>query len=306
VKAISSILFAAALYLQAAPPEADRTAILSMAGTFNVAFSFTEDAALSSGYEIVSKPYTASALEVVVVAEDTPERIILQHILVVEDSKKKTDVVIKHWAQVWSWEDTEMLDYAGHDGIDEWKKASVPKEEVAGKWSQLVTSVDDTPRYEGSGTWKHSHGISTWTGAETRRPLPRREYTKRDDYDYILGTNTHTIGANGWLHFQDNLKVLDRGETPVALAHETGLNQYVRTESPRAVAATAWWEEHQHPWNSIRAFWVNAGEKAEKTFSYTTSHDGNGLSKTLGKLVESDTDSTKIHEALSPYLITDK
>lgn len=306
MKAILPILFAAALNLSAAPPDADRKAILSMAGTFDVTFSFTEDAALAPGYEIGSKPYTENALEVVVVAEDTPERIILQHLLVVEDSKKKTDMVIKHWAQVWKWEDTEMLDYAGSDGIDEWGAASVSKEAAEGKWTQLVTSVDDTPRYEGMGIWRHRLGISTWTGTDTRRPLPRREHTKRDDYDYLLGSNTHTIGANGWLHFQDNLKVIDRGDEPVAIAHETGLNQYVRTESPRAEAAVTWWEDHRGAWDGIREFWLGSGEKAEKSFSYTTSHDGTGLSKVLGKLEDGSPSQTEIAAALSPYLSIDK
>lgn len=306
MKATLPILFAAALNLHAAPPESDRAAILSMAGTFDVTFSFTEDAALAPDYEILSKPYQENALEVVLVAEDTPERIILQHLLIVENTKEKTDMVIKHWAQIWSWEDTEMLDYAGHDGIDEWKKVSVPNSEATGNWTQLVTNVDDAPRYEGSGAWRHSHGISTWTGTDTRRPLPRREYTKRDDYDYILGSNTHTVSANGWLHFQDNLKVLDRGETPVALAHESGLNQYVRTESPRAAAATAWWQKHHEPWAGIRAFWISESGRAQENFSYTTSHGGNGLSKTLGELVKTNANPSKISEALSPYLTIDR
>ena len=186
MKATISLLFAASLSLQATPPEADRAAILKMAGTFDVTFAFTEDAALAPGYKTVSKPYTENALEVVIVAEDTPERVILQHLLVVENPKDKSDVVIKHWAQVWTWEDTEMLDYSGKDGIDNWNRISISEKNADGKWTQLVTSVDDTPRYEGAGTWKHTHGISTWTGTDTRRPLPRREYTKRDDYDYLL------------------------------------------------------------------------------------------------------------------------
>jgi len=277
-----------------------------MVGTSDVTFSFTEDAALAPGYEIVSKPYTENALEVVIAAQDTPERLILQHLLVVEDTKKKADMVIKHWAQVWSWEDTEILEYTGQDGIDDWRKATVSKSDVAGKWRQLVTSIDDTLRYEGAGIWKHSHDISSWTGTDTRRPLPRHEYPKRNDSDYVLGSNTHTIGANGWLHSQDNLKVIARSETPIALAHETGLNQYIRTESPRATAATAWSEKHPRPWNDIRAFWISAGEKAEENFSYTTFHDGNSLSKTLGDIVEANNGPSKISKALSPYLILDQ
>ena len=286
--------------LLAAPPEADREAILSMAGAFEVNFEFEEDVALAPGYKIKSKHYEESALEVVVVAEDTPSRIILQHILVFTDPKDDTDKVIKHWAQVWTWQDTELLDYAGTDGIDEWQRLSLTEQEAAGKWTQLVTSVDDTPRYEGIGAWNHKAGISTWTATDTRRPLPRREYTKRNDYDYLLASNTHTIGANGWYHFQDNLKIRDRGRGQTALAHETGLNQYVRTDSPRAEIATNWWEKHHTTWNRIRDFWVAAGVSAEKSFAYTTSHDGTGLSKALGNLVAEKSGKSEIHRHSHP------
>lgn len=300
-----SVLLAAPLVSAASPPQADRTAILSMAGTFDVNFQFTEDAALAPGSKIISKPYTENALEVVIVVEDTPERITLQHLLVVANPKTKAESVIKHWAQVWTWQDTEILDYAGSEGLDEWKRTRLSNQEAAGKWTQLVTSVDDTPRYEGIGTWKHGYGISTWTGTDTRRPLPRREYTKRDDYDYLLGTNTHTVGPNGWLHFQDNLKIIDRGEAPQAIAHETGLNEYVRTESNRAEAANQWWQENHIAWDGIREFWLRAMDDTGKTFAYSTSQNGTGLSKTLTDLTAGKPSPEEISKALSPYLISD-
>lgn len=305
MKALIATLCLSTAALQAAPPEADRTAILAMAGTFDVSFEFKEDSALAPGYKIKSKHYQESALEVVVVAEDTPERITLQHLLVVTDPKTKADAVIKHWAQVWTWQDTEMLDYAGSEGLDEWKRVHLSTQEAAGKWTQLVTSVDDTPRYEGIGNWRHKLGISTWTGSDTRRPLPRREYTKRNDYDYLLAANTHTIGANGWIHFQGNLKVRDRGRDPIALAHETGLNQYIRTESSRAEAASKWWQENHAAWDGIRSFWLKAIDASEKTFAYTTSSGGAGLSKTLSELTAGKPSSEEISQALSPYLISD-
>lgn len=306
MKVLLTTFCLAALNATASPPEADRAAILSMAGTFEVTFRFTEDAALALDYIIISKPYEEHALEVVVVAEDTPERVILQHLLIVTNSKNKTDMVIKHWAQVWTWEDTEMLSYTGQDGIDEWSRVSLSEDEAAGTWTQLVTSVDDTPRYEGFGKWSHELGISTWIGENTSRPLPRREYSKRYDYDHILGNNTHTVSANGWLHFQDNLKVLTREGTPTALAHETGLNKYVRTESPRAGIATAWWKENHKAWDGIRAFWLSAGENAEKTFSYTTSIEGIGLPKALDELEKKTHSAEEISSALNPFLILNK
>ncbi len=275
-----------------------------MLGTFEVNFSFREDAALAPDRTIVSKPYSESATEIVLLADDTPERIILQHLLVVPNEKSGEDMVIKHWAQVWTWQDTEVLDYAGEDRIDEWERISLSPEQAAGKWTQLVTSVDDTPRYEASGKWQHRLGISTWTGKDTRRPLPRREYTKRDDYDYILGSNTQTVSANGWMHFQDNFKVVDRdGGTPVAIAHETGLNRYTRTESPRTETAVAWWKDNHKSWDDIRSFWISAGEKAGKSFTYTTSVDGTGLSEKTGQLVEAKPTPDEIKTALTPYII---
>lgn len=305
MKALIATLCLSTAAIHAAPPEADRAAILSMAGTFDVTFRFTEDAALAPGSEIISKPYIENALEVVVVAEDTPERITLQHLLVVSDPTTKADAVVKHWAQVWTWQDTELVDYAGSEGLDEWKRISLSSQEAAGKWTQLVTSVDDTPRYEGIGKWKHGYGISTWTGTDTRRPLPRREYTKRDDYDYLLGTNTHTVGPKGWLHFQDNIKVIDRGEAPQAIAHETGLNGYARTESPRAETATRWWQENRAAWDGIRGFWLTAMDDSEKAFAYTTSQNGTGLSKALSELTAGKPSAGEISQTLSPYLISD-
>ena len=43
---------------------------------------------------------------------------------------------------------------------------------------------------------------------ETWRPLPRREFSVRDDYDVLIGTNRHTITLNGWSQEEDNLKVV--------------------------------------------------------------------------------------------------
>lgn len=307
VKALLIILSLATSSLHATtPPAADRAAILSMAGTFNVTFQFTEDVALASDYEITSKPYREDALEVVLIAEDTPGRVVLQHLLLFTDPAKETDSVIKHWAQVWTWQDTEMLTYTGEDGIDAWSRTTIPAEQASGTWTQLVTSIDDTPRYESTGKWQHKLGISTWTGSETARPLPRREYSKRDDYDHILGTNTHTIGANGWLHFQNNVKVVTRAASPTALAHETGLNQYTRTESPRADIAVDWWKENQATWNNIREFWLQAEQDSGKTFAYTTSHNGTGLSKALLKLEKQKATPSQISNTLRPFLILSK
>ena len=295
------LLLATAIPVLGNPPAADRNAILAMAGTFKVTFDFTETAAIAPGYKPLSKPYREEAIEVVEIAEDTPEKITLQHLLVIE-GKSGGPKVIKHWAQVWTWQDTRILDYSGSDGDDLWQRRTLSANDASGHWSQLVTSVDDTPRYEGIGKWTHDGGESSWTSQPTRRPLPRREYEKRDDYDYLLATNRHTITANGWIHSQDNRKVVDRDGEKLVLSFETGLNQDTRTESEIARKASEWWAEHKVVWNPIREFWVEAGEMDGETFSYRTTEGGVGLSRKFSELEKSKPAPAAIIKALTPYL----
>jgi hypothetical protein len=297
---IALVLFASATSVLAAAPEADRQAILAMAGNFKVTFDFEETFAVAPDYKPLSKPYHEEALEVVTVAEDTPDRITLQHLLVVGSPEKPQ--IIKHWAQVWTWEDTRILDYAGSDGIDVWQRQVVSVDEVKGKWSQLVTSVDDTPRYEGLGRWIHESGESSWTSEPTRRPLPRREYEKRDDYDYLIAINRHTLTPAGWVHSQDNRKVVDRDGKKHILSHETGLNRYHRTEDPLTAKAGEWWTENAAVWNSIRNFWIDAGEQPGPEFSYHTTRDGVGLSRKFDELQKTRPAPETVTEELAPYL----
>ena len=275
-RTIALFFLASVTSVLAAPPEQDRQAILKMAGNFNVSFDFEETFPVAPDYKPLSKPYHEEAIEVVTVAEDTPERITLQHLLVVgKDGKSR---VIKHWAQVWTWEDTRILDYAGSDGSDVWERHTVPASEAKGQWSQLVTSVP------------------------TRRPLPRREYEVRDDYDYLIVINRHTLTPTGWVHSQDNRKVVDRDGKKFVLSHETGLNQYNRTEDALAIKASDWWKENATVWNSIRNFWIDAGQQPGPKFSYLTTRDGVGLSKKFNELEKAKPAPEAVIEALVPYL----
>lgn len=289
----------------AEPPAEDRRAILAMAGSYQVNFRFDEYAPIAKGYELKEGFYEADATELVEVVEDEPGRIVLQHLLVVTDKEDKQHV-IKHWAQVWTWQDTTLLDYAGTTEDPLWKKRELDAETVAGTWSQLVTQVDDTPRYEGYGRWTHQLGESSWESSTTRRPLPRREYTKRDDYDYLLVTNRHTLTTDGWVHYQDNRKVVDReDETPHILCMERGLNTYTKTDADDTLAASEWWKKHGEFWNGVRRFWSDAADEAPATFTYTTYSESadDGLSGTLERLQDEAPDDTTVATALQPFVI---
>ncbi|MFC7339283.1 DUF6607 family protein [Haloferula chungangensis] len=304
MKAIPLILVLAAPVLAGDPPSADREAILAMAGTYDITFHFEETAAVAPGYEIKTKPYHEKARELVTVAENEPDRITLQHLLFVPDKKGGTRV-IKHWAQVWTWEDTEILDYAGSEDDLVWKKHSLSPDAVAGTWSQLITQVDDTPRYESTGRWIHQDGESSWQSEPTRRPLPRREYSKRDDYDYLRVINRHTLTPTGWVHQQDNRKVVDReGEKRHILCHEAGLNTYTRVEDEKDSIAENWWKENAPFWNEVRSFWIESGEQAPSEFTYSTHTGGEGLSKLLARLEEEKPAPDAIVAALQPYIIS--
>ena len=303
---MKALLLATALslpLLAAEPPAADRQAILAMAGTFQVDFHFHETAAVAADYKLKSKAYTEEATEIVKVVEDSPARIALQHLLVVEGKDGKP-MVIKHWAQIWSWQDTHILDYSGEEELHEWDVLTLTPEEAAGTWSQLVTQVDDTPRYEGFGKWIHARGESSWESSPTRRPLPRREYSVRDDYDYLLGTNRHSLTKDGWVHFQDNRKVVDRGgEEARVLCFETGLNTYSRKTSDLTDDALGWWEKHGEFWDGVREFWRQSGERAPAFFAYTESKNGESLGKLIGRLEKENASRDTITNALAPFVI---
>ena len=41
--------------------------------------------------------------------------------------------------------------------------------------------------------------MSVWESKDTLRPLPRREFSVRSDYDVLWGTNRITVLPSGWV-----------------------------------------------------------------------------------------------------------
>ena len=240
----------------------DRQAILAMAGEYHVQFQFRETVAMRDGYTI-TEPYLADATEFVKVLEDSPRRIVLQHILVLhDDNGEKAPRVVKHWRQDWVYEDTEILAFQGHRT---WKKHKLNPETVRGTWSQAVYQVDDSPRYEGVGRWRHYENQSVWESDETWRPLPRREYTKRDDYDVMVAVNRHVISAHGWVHEQDNYKLdLTRNKEQPIIAREVGTNVYTRVDDIDFTAGYQYWDKTHTFWAAVRQQWANIVAKWEQ------------------------------------------
>lgn len=234
---------------EAVAPEADRAAIKAMAGEFRVRFRFEETALFKTGGTL-APPYREDAHELVLVVRDEPGRIELQHLLVHEGG------AIKHWRQVWKYEDRKVCEYRGGDT---WVMRELTSEEVKGTWTQQVTQTDDSPRYEGVGRWTHGGGVSQWTSGDTWRPLPRRELKRSAEYQVIAGTNRHAITANGWVHEQDNTKsVVSGGKVTGAVAREAGVNSYERVGGEERVdfgEARRLWEKEGAFWNVVLGEW---------------------------------------------------
>jgi hypothetical protein len=98
-------------------------------------------------------------------------------------------------------------------------------------------------------------GKSYWEN-RTSAPLPRREYTKRSDYNVTLRGNRHEITNSGWVHDQDNSKIIRKpGEEDVIVADEKGYNIYKKVEDSRCQGAIDWWVKNRDKWSIVRSKW---------------------------------------------------
>ena len=231
--------------------EQDQKAIKSMCGCYEVTFNFAETFNYSKDSTYVpSETKHDGGLEWVELLQDDNDKISMQHLLIV--GKPDSPYIVKHWRQDWEFENTELYVY-DHD--NKWKYTKLPAESVKGQWTQKVFQVDDSPRYEGSASWVHVDGRSYWENT-TDAPLPRREYTTRSDYNVTIRTNRHEIVSNGWIHDQDNNKVIrEEGKQDVLLAQEKGYNTYVKVANSKCKAAQDYWAKDHDKWALVRAKW---------------------------------------------------
>ena len=229
----------------------DQNAIKEMCGCFEVTFNFAETFNYSkdSTYR-PSKTKVDKGLEWAGLVEDSNNKISIQHLLQVGNPAKP--MIIKHWRQDWEYQNTDFYMY---NGDNNWVFEQKDKKDVKKQWTQKVYQVDDSPRYEGSGSWVHVDGKSYWENTTTA-PLPRREYTKRSDYNITLRGNRHEITNYGWVHDQDNSKIIrEAGKEDVVLAKEKGYNTYVRVADSKCKAAADWWQKNNPKWQLVRNKW---------------------------------------------------
>lgn len=227
-------------------PDRDLASIRALAGTYSIEFDFHETVAVQPKYKL-HEPYTTTApAELVAILADEPRFISLQHVLVMNGE------VMKHWREDWLYECVDLYEFAGRGT---WAHRRLTEAEARGTWTQRVYQVDDSPRYQGYGRWVHSDGLSAWESNWTWRPLPRREFKKRDDYDVLISRSRITLTPSGWVHEQDNAKLALRGAAPSVLARETGLDTYTRIAPAMAEDGRRYWEKTRAFWAEVRSVW---------------------------------------------------
>ena len=228
----------------------DIQSIKSMCGCFEIEFNFAETFVFSEkeGYQ-KSKTYKARALEWGQLILDEKNKISIQHLLIV--GSKQFPSIVKHWRQDWIYQNTDLYLY---DKNDKWSYISLDKKDVKGQWTQKVFQVDDSPRYEGSASWIHQDGKSYWENT-TPAPLPRREFSKRSDYNVTIRGNRHEITSDGWIHDQDNKKIQKEDDSQFVLAHEKGYSTYTKVPDSECKAAVDWWDKNGSKWKMVRDKW---------------------------------------------------
>lgn len=253
---VVALLLSASVFAQKDKKAEDIKAIKDMCGCYEVKFNFAEtfNNAKDSTYT-PSPTKRVGGLEWVELVEDKKDKLVLQHLLVVMDT-----MVIKHWRQDWLYENTGLYEF---DKETRWNYSELSKADVKGQWTQKVYQVDDSPRYEGTASWVHVDGRHYWENVADA-PLPRREYTIRNDYNVLQRKNLHEITEKGWIHEQDNKKVL-RSEygTDFILAEEKGYDTYTRVDDSKCLAAQNWWKENQKFWASVRSKWDEIFDRHE-------------------------------------------
>jgi hypothetical protein len=140
-------------------------------------------------------------------------------------------------------------------GGNAWEQRPLSKADAKGKWSQVVYQVDDAPRYGALGPWSHEGGVSSWTPAAEWRPLPRRDATTRDDYHAVNAINQHTITPDGWVHEQNNTKLILTGDAR-ALVREIGVNTYTKFDDFEIAVGDDYWNATKDFWAPVRAEWT--------------------------------------------------
>ncbi|MEM6641275.1 MAG: DUF6607 family protein, partial [Pseudomonadota bacterium] len=169
------------------------------------------------------------------------------------------------------------------------------------------------PRYETIGRWVHEPGYSHWQSERMYRPLPRREFSVRDDYHALDGTVRFTLTPTGFVMEEDALKlVLNEDGTPRTpqpyLAREAGVSRYERIQNFDFSAGDDYWAATGPFWAGVRDYWTRMYDERDR-IAITKTAEGKPLFVTMFEMAaayeDGELDDSAIAEtietALEPY-----
>lgn len=288
MKKLVLIIIAGAFGITAAQAQApkDREKIDKLCGCFEVEFKYAETFSPNSNYKFHDREAISGGTELTLPIEVSDKKIVMQHLLVISDS-----MIVKHWREEWTYENPVIWKFEG-DKV--WTKKTVSPEQVKGKWTQTVWEVSDEPRYQGFSQWVNLDNKVIWQNT-TDAPLPRREYSTRSDYNILKRTNRLAINDSGYIHEQDNQKIIRKNGVDELLAEEKGINSYKRIDDKECAAAKVYWEKNKTFWTKVRKTWDDY-IATQTTISLKSKVDGKVLHDALFALAK-DYSSKKITEA---------
>lgn len=214
-------------------------------GCFHVDFKYAETFSPDEEYKYHKREHL-EGIELGVLVEKTDKKVVIQHLLIVGDSS-----IVKHWREDWEFESPYIWKY---EGDKKWTKLQLKPEEYKNKWTQTIWEVDDAPRYQGIGEWVSTDKKTFWQNT-TNAPLPRREYKVRSDYNILRRGNRLILTDTGWVHEQDNDKILKKDGQEKLLVQEKGYNTYTKKNDKDCAYAKTWWDKNSSFWSKVRAEW---------------------------------------------------
>lgn len=226
----------------------NRQQIDKLCGCFEVDFKYAETFSPDGQYKFHEREEIGGTAELALPIEISDKKVVIQHLLVVSPT-----MIVKHWREEWEYEATVIWKYIGERT---WVKEQIPADKVKGKWVQTVWEVADEPRYQGWSAFVELDGHTVWQNT-TDAPLPRREYSVRSDYNILRRTNRLTFTDSGYLHEQDNRKILRKDGMDKLLVEEKGWNTYKKIEEKECSLALAYWEKNKSYWSQVRSVWAD-------------------------------------------------
>lgn len=259
-----------------AQSKADIKNIENLCGCFEVQFQYAETLAPDEEYEYHNRERISRVTELVLPIEKTNKKFVLQHLLIINDS-----IIVKHWREDWVYESPVLFNYIG-DKV--WEKQQLSRDKVKNRWTQTVWEVSDAPRYQGVSEWINTDNKTFWMNT-TFAPLPRREYSKRKDYNIMNRRNMILVDASGWVHEQDNQKIIREGGKDSLLTEEKGINSYKRVADSKCAAGLQYWEKNKAYWARVREAW-DAFLNSHATVHVVSSVDGKPMFQYLNDIEE--------------------